>query len=159
MENNQTKIPDVVVVGDVAGSFCQDAADWLCRGGVGFTLTEDVYSATALIGQMDNQGKLLIVGTLEELSKEGMRFFGIAAGIGNIACCCLVQNLCELNSSKVAAAKNSGALIMTQFDDLTELLSSGPTEVKRTDNERKISLSRDDYALSEQELSALLEPR
>ena len=155
MKNSQTKIPDVVVLSDAADSSGQDAADWLRRGGIDFTLTEDVYSATALIVQMDGQSRGLIVGTLEELSKEGMRFFAIAAEIGNIACCCLVQNLCELNGPKAVTAKSSGALIMSQLDDLAELFSSTPAE----DNNKKISLSRDDYALSEQELSALLEPR
>ena len=159
MENNRTKILDVVVVGDATGSFSRDAADWLRRGGIGFILTENVYSATALIGQMDNRGKVLVIGTVEELSKEGMRFFGIAARIGNIDCCCLVQNLCELNCPKAVMAKNSGALIITQFDDLAELLSPGLASDKYTGNNKKISLSNGDYALSEQELSALLEAR
>ena len=155
MENSQTKIPDVVVVGDAMDSSGRDVADWLRREGIRFTFTEDVYSATALIVQMDNRSRVLIVGTLEELSKEGMRFFAIAAKVGNIVCCCLIQNLSELNGKKAAAAKNSGALIITQFGALAELLSSEPVE----DNKKEISLSRDDYALSEQELSALLEPR
>ena len=159
MENNQTKILDVVVVGEETGNFGRDAADWLRQHGISFTLTENVYSVTALIEQMDNRDRVLVVGTVDELSKENMRFFGIAARIGNIDCCCLVKNLNELNCPKAVIAKNSGALIITQLDDLAKLLSSISARDKYADNNKKISLSRDNYALSEQELSALLEAR
>jgi len=159
VENNQTKTLDVVVVGDATGNFGRDAADWLRQRGTCFIFTENVYSATALIEQMDNRDKVLIIGTIKELSKEGMRFFDIAARIGNINCCCLVQNFSELNCPKAVMAKNSGALIITQFNDLDELLGSGPAKDKCTDENKKISLSPDNYALSEQELSALLEAR
>ena len=138
MENNLTQIPEVVVVvGAAAGRFTCDVAGWLQSRKIHFIQTENVYSATALIGQIGNRLKILVIGALEELSKEGMRFFDIAAAAGNVTCCCLKQNAGEPDITKPAVS------VISRLDDLEGLLSYKPDSP--------------DYTLSQEELSALSE--
>ena len=137
VENNLTQLPEVLVVASAAGGFSCDVANWLQSRKIHFVQTENVYSATALIGQMGNKLKVLVIGTFEELSKEGMRFFDIAAARSNVTCCCLKQNAREPDITKPAV------LAIHSLDDIAKLLSHKP--------------DFPDYTLSEEELSALSE--
>ena len=154
MENNLTEAPKIIIAGIVTDRFGRNAADWLKQRGINFTSTDSIYSATALICQMDNSFKALVIGTIEELSKEDMRFLGIAAELGNVICCLLAKNIGKI-SGKIT--NNTAVLVIDQFDDLTSL--SSPKSVTDTlpDKNKKISLNRNDYALTEDEMSALLE--
>ena len=137
VENSLTQISKVVMVGKAAGGFSCDVANWLQSRKIHFVQTENVYSATALIGQIGNRLKVFVIGTFEELSKEGMHFFDIAAAAGNVTCCCLKQNARKPDITKPAV------LVISCLDDLEGLLFHKPDSP--------------DYTLSEEELSALSE--
>ena len=157
MENNLTaEAPEIIVVGIVTDKFGRNAADWLKQHRINFTSTDDIYSATALICQMKNSFKALIIVTIEELSKENMRFLDIAAELGNITCCLLATNIDQISGE---ITNNTAVLVIDQFDSLAG--SSNPESVTGTpfNKNKKISLDRNDYALSEDEMSALLGPR
>jgi len=154
VENNLTEISGIIVVGTVADRFGRNAADWLKQRGIRFISTENIYSVTALICQMDNRGRVFVIGTIEELSKEDMRFFDVAAELGNITCCGVAQNT-NLLSKKIA--DNPAVLVIDKFDNLTGESSPIFVADRPPDKNEKISLNRNDYALSEDETSALLE--
>ncbi|NIA17222.1 MAG: hypothetical protein GWO86_02625, partial [Planctomycetes bacterium] len=126
MESNLTQIPEVVVVGAAAQKFTCDVVNWLRSREIHFVLTENVYSATALIGQVDNRLKVFVIGTFEELSKEGMRFFDIAAAIGSVTCCCLEQSARDSDITKTAIVEKPAVLAISRLDDLEGLLFHKP---------------------------------
>lgn len=153
MKNDLIEAPEIIIAGIATDKFGRNAADWLKQRGVNFTSADDIYSATALICQMENNFKVLVIGTIEELSKENMRFLGIAAEIGNITCCLLAKNIDQISGE---ITNNTAVLVIDRFDGLTSL--SSPESVADTlpDKNKKISINRNDYALSEDETSALL---
>ena len=145
VESNLTQMSEVVVVGAAAEKFSRNVANWLQSREIRFVPAENVYSATAVIGQIDSHLKVLVIGTFEELSKEGMRFFDIAAARGNVTCICLEQNTRDCDIIKTAIAEKPAVSAISRLDDLKILLFQEPEPDKN------------DYLLSEEELSALSE--
>ena len=154
MENNRTEIGGIVVVDAVKDRFGRSAADWLQQRGVRFISTENIYSLTALISRMDTQDKVFVIGTIEELSKEDMRFFDVAAELGNITCCALAQNTNRLSKKII---DNPAVLVIDKFDNLPGLSSPKSITDITPDKGEKISLDRNEYAPSKDEMSALFE--
>ncbi len=79
-----------VVIGSDEDGYVERTVESLLEHGVGVTRCEDVYAAAAKLPQL-GRGRVLAVGRVEELKKEGGRFFRIA-GRNGFVCCCLVDS-------------------------------------------------------------------
>ena len=110
----------VVVVGNDR-DFAAIAGDMLRDSDITVTMSENVYSATALIAQKKERDNILVAGTVKELCKEEKRFLGICA--------------------------EAGISVVNQISRLAEILQ--PCKTKKV-------FCKDDYAVSEKELTALL---
>ena len=88
--------------------------------GIEYSCCEDVYAATAeLAGR--RYGKVLVVGTLCELSRERMRFFYICRQRPSARCFCLADSEC---SEKIVQAVREGAAVAGDIKELKQMITA-----------------------------------
>ena len=89
--------------------------------GIEYSCCDDVYAATAeLAGR--RSGKILVVGTLCELSREQMRFFYICRQRPLARCFCLADSEC---SEKIVQAVREGAAVAGDIKELKQMIAAG----------------------------------
>ncbi len=88
--------------------------------GVEYSCCEDVYAATAeLAGK--REGKVLVVGSLCELSREQMRFFYICRQRPLARCFCLAGSEC---AEKIVQAVRGGAAVAGSINELKQMIAA-----------------------------------
>ena len=114
---------------------------------VDFTTCPDVYAAVAYLAR--RPPGLIIVGKLGELSREGGRFFDLAARDGH-RCCCLADN------SLATPLPNPHTIMVSDMPQLLKTLEgllAAPAPPKQAG---KTEFDKDKFKATEAELKALL---
>jgi hypothetical protein len=88
--------------------------------GIEYSCCDDVYAATAELAGRRN-GKILVVGTLCELSREKMRFFYICRQRPLARCFCLADSEC---SEKIVQAVREGAAVAGDIKELKQMIAA-----------------------------------
>ena len=113
--------------------------------GIEYSCCEDVYAATAeLAGRRD--GKILVVGTLRELSREQMRFFYICRQRPLARCFCLADSEC---SEKIVQAVREGAAVAGDIKELKQMIAAGLADGK---DEEIVSTETPDESASRKQI-------
>ena len=95
--------------------------------GIEYSCCDDVYAATAeLAGK--RSGKILVVGTLCELSREQMRFFYICRQRPLAKCFCLADSEC---AEKIVQAAREGAAVAGDIKELKQMIAASLTDPLR----------------------------
>ncbi len=112
---------------------------------INFTPCPDVYAAVACIA--GGPAGLLIVGRLAELSREGGRFFHLAARCGH-RCCCLADNNTAAPPHPCTATASDMRQLLKMLETLLAERAASRTE--------KIKFDKSKFETTEAELKALL---
>jgi hypothetical protein len=88
--------------------------------GIEYSCCDDVYAATAELAGRRN-GKILVVGTLCELSREQMRFFHICRRRPLARCFCLADSEA---SGKIVQAVREGAAVAGDIKELKQMIAA-----------------------------------
>jgi hypothetical protein len=151
----------VIVVGSSADSFVRDVLNLSNGYDLDTVLCEDVYSCVSKLGRA---GGGLVVGRLEELSKEDGRFFDVARMHG-YKCCCFVDKNVAGRQKELLKAMQRGALLGAEVGRIDEMLmklsdrSSAADSTARSDGPPTGATSRffkDGFLITKDEMDALL---
>ena len=147
--------PLVIVVGDPCSEFVRTMVRLAREREVEAVPCDDAYSAVAEIGGLVDR-RVLIVGTMRELTRENGRFFELAAADA-IRCCCFVDTRTAAGRDGILSASRAGAAVISDLreaeDVLTEWLAG---DGRRPGRLAPQDLLDDDLRATEAELSALL---
>lgn len=147
--------PWVVVVGDPRSEFVQAMVRLSREHQVEVLRCEDVYSAVATMARAGGR-RVLVVGAMRELAREGGRFFRIAEANAQ-RCCCLVRHDPSLDAGAMTAAIRSGVHLARDTQEVETVfqdwLSDGGRWVPRPS---LADLRDEDLHATEEELIALL---
>ncbi len=151
----------VIIVGSSADSFVRDALN-LSNGCNGDTiLCEDVYSCVSKLGRA---GGGIVVGRLEELSKEEGRLFDVARMYG-YKCCCFVDRDVAGRQKELLKAMERGALLAAEVEQIGEMLmklsdrgsaSEATTRGGEPPAGATSSFFKDEFLITKDEMDALL---
>lgn len=148
----------VIITGRVTDDFLGKCRDILMEMGVGFTRCDDIYMAAAEVAVTDKK-KLLVLGRLEQLSKESCRFLQKAAE-KRLQCCCFTEEA-DMDDRKVRAVEQYGAIVVNDIDGvkklITELSTTGGLLPPQNEKTGKAShFNKDSFLATRAELDALL---
>jgi hypothetical protein len=171
----------VVVVGDPSREPAQTTARLAREREIDTVSCENVYSAVAQMAKAAD-GRILIVGTIQELAIENGSFFRIAAAHA-VPCCCLLDqagpagrqadphgDLSRWATQDLLEAVRAGATVLSDVQDLRGVLEKWlatarrhnspragrePSQAKRRTRDAA-GASYEDLRATEAELSALL---
>ncbi len=153
-----------IVVGSSADEFVRDTMSLLGDYKIEFVLCEDVYSAVGRLAKNNSDGNVLVIGRIEQLSREKGRFFHIA-GENRVSCCCLVDgNLVwkrRYPGVPGLAATETGAFIINEPVEIEKviagLLAGGLTSSSnKFENNKAPAFIKDEFLATKAELDALL---
>jgi len=150
---------DAIVLGSVADDFVRHTMDLLAEGGVEFILCEDVYSAVATLAKNDIAENVLIIGRVEQLSKEEGRFFQKLRK-GGLVCCCFAAGNLIRRQKQILSAMDAGAFVIDDPARIRELiakfsaggLARSSSEIKN----KSLSAFDDEFIITKVEMDALL---
>ena len=148
-----------IVVGNSASGLVCGTADLLREYGVEFAVCEDIYSVVAKLAK-NTYSDVLVIGRLEQLSREDGRFFQKMNEKG-FSCCCLADGGCEQKRKQVSAATAAGAFVINQLGQIEEVIAKLPAEYSDSSAARKTNntaavFNRNDFRTTQAELDALL---
>ena len=139
----------ILLIGSAWDEFVQWATEAARTRGAEVVGCEDIYAASAWAAKNHPAGQFIAVGSIEELGREGGRFFEKALH-RETACWCLAGR--KSNRRLIGFAQSLGACIIysrTQFEEkLSEAEFPAPLAEK---------FVKDEYRISRAELDALLD--
>ena len=156
----------VIVTAGVSDNFRWKVTFLLDRLGADYVVCEDLYATVARLAE--NRGSVAIVGSLEQLCREKMRFFEICRDRGDVKCCCLVRSNSVRSRRQVASAIMAGALVADNVEQIESMLEeiSGSRKDRRSPDRTdgpaakefssRKALSTEEGILSKSERDALL---
>jgi hypothetical protein len=158
----------VIVTAGVSDNFRWKVTFLLDRLGADYVVCEDLYATVAMLAERRRHEPVAIVGSLEQLCREQMRFFDICRDRGEVECCCLVRSNSLRSRRQMASAIKAGAFVadnVEQIEGMLEGISGSRKDRKSSDrtvgraakefSSRK-DLSADEGILSRSERDALL---
>ena len=153
----------VVVTGKYK-SFKTEVADFLARCGIKVTFCDSLYAAAGELSCAVTNGKILVIGTLAELSREVGRFFQICSKRPDVTCLCFIRPGSERHN-RIGVAVRWGALIVSDMEDFEHTVQEWSKEW--TARQERVFPSkaagkrpiREELNISRAELEALLEGR
>lgn len=158
-KSNSKRRFDVIVLGSVADDFVRHTMDSLAEGGVEFIVCEDVYSAVATLAKNDIAENVLIIGRVEQLSKEGGYLFQKLQG-SNLVCCCFAAGNLVRRQKQILSAMEAGAFVIDDPAGMRELIakfSSGGLACSSSEiKDESLSAFDDEFIVTEAEMDALL---
>jgi hypothetical protein len=113
---------------------------------------DDVYAVVATTAGAGDR-PTLVLGRIQDLSRENGRFFPLAAANG-VCCCCLLDPSPAARQGLVYAALQAGTLVVAAVGEVRAILQDWLADGRRRPNLR--ALPEDDLRATEAELSALL---
>ena len=150
---------DAIVLGSVADDFVRHTTDLLAEGGVEFILCEDVYSAVATLAKNDIAENALIIGRVEQLSREEGYLFQKLQG-SNLVCCCFAGGNLVHRQKQILSATEAGAFVIDDPAGMRELIAKfSAGGLARSSSEIKdesFSAFDDEFIVTEAEMDALL---
>lgn len=152
----------VLVVGRGSEDLGAEAASLFERFGIERLFCENVYQAVSeLAGETLKGKKVIVVGDVGELSREGQRFFEICAERGDCCCCCFFDGGKSKQRHSMLGAIQSGVFFARNAIELERMmeqilasLTSGTEISKRTIQSKHVN--RREGVLEQGELDALL---
>ena len=158
----------VIVVAGRSDGFGWEITFLLDRMGASYVVCEDLYAAVGRLAVANQLRPVVVVAGMEELSREGMRFFDICRRRGGVRCCCLTRNNSMYSRRQIAAALKTGACIAADVAELeTALEEILASSMDRGAENRRVKADTEPLAtpksliegagrLSQAELDALL---
>jgi hypothetical protein len=145
-----------IVVGNSSDEFVRHTTNVLKNYELEFSICPDVYQAVSRLAKTN--GNVLIVGRIEQLSRENGRFFRIA-GKKKAWCCCLTETNSARQYLRSLSMIGTDAFVINEpveFEDvLTRLLHARDFGPAASSNKPQ-AINRD-IRLTSEELSALLD--
>ncbi len=121
MEDNRNKADfSVIIIGTESDRLITRAAGMFQRLDVDFVICRDIYEGIANLAQSPARSGL-VVGRLEQLSREKGRLFDKAAQAG-WECCCLAKRISGNTRTRAIQAMKSGAVVVNDPGQLEGLL-------------------------------------
>ena len=151
----------VIVVGSSADGFVRDVLNLSNGYDLDTVPCEDVYSCVSMLGRSVGG---LVVGRVEELSKEDGRLFDVARMYG-YKCCCLVDRDVAGRQKELLKAMERGALLAAEAGQIGEMLmklsdrNSAADSTGRGDGPpagATSSFFKDEFLITRDEMDALL---
>jgi len=141
-----------IIVGNLGDEFVSYTEQLLNSYRVEAVICEDIYSAVCKL--TINRGKdILVIGRIEHMSVEKGRFFDKAQK-NNVSCCCLVNKVSQ--GQQVLMAKEKGAFVVNGPEQLKELVTEMVSDGEALKNKRSTTFDKDEFAMTQAELDALL---
>jgi len=144
-----------IVVGNSNDEFVRHTTNVLGNYELEFSVCPDVYQAVSRLAKTN--GNVLIVGRVEQLSRENGRFFRIA-GKKKARCCCLTETNSARQYLRSLSMIGTDAFVINEpaeiEDVLARLLQTRDPSVA-TSSDKPRAMNRDIWLTSE-ELGALL---
>ena len=127
-----------------ADVFCTAVTGLLEGFGIEYSCCGNVYAATAELARR-SEGKVFVIGSLCELSKEGMRFFHICSQRFDTRCFCFAGSE---PAEKILPALRKGVAVANDVKELEQMISASLQEVrKRIDQSVRLSKEELDVVL------------
>jgi hypothetical protein len=127
-----------------ADVFCTAATGLLEGFGIEYSCCGNVYAATAELARR-REGKVFVIGSLCELSKEGMRLFHICSQRSDTRCFCFVGSE---PAEKIFPALREGVAVANDVKELEHMISASLQEGrKRIDQSVHLSKEELDVVL------------
>jgi len=111
----------VILVGAESDQFVRFATAMSSRLAVNFAVCRDLYEVAAELARRPVQ-RCLVVGRLEQLSRERGRLFEKAAQAG-WACCCIAKKISGSTRNWAIRAMQSGAIVVNDVGQLEEVVT------------------------------------
>lgn len=157
----------VIVIARPCDGFRWQATFLLDRLNIEHIVCQDIYHAIAELQQKCHRHKShVLVGAMQELCREDMRFLDLCQARKNTICCCLATGSLQHNLPKIIAAMETSALVVANIMDLEatiETLLKTPSNkwslnpMSKTEDIKSLShTDKDDITLTQAELDALL---
>lgn len=144
-----------IVVGNLSDEFIRHTTNVLGNYELEFSVCPDVYQAVSRLAK--TSGNVLIVGRIEQLSRENGRFFRIASK-KKAWCCCLTETNSARQYLRSLSMIGTDAFVINEpaeiEDVLARLLQSRDTSVAASSDKPR-AMNRD-IRLTNEELGALL---
>lgn len=148
-----------MVVGSSADEFVRHTMNLLGDCGVEFVLCEDVYLAVGELAK-NTLGKTIVIGRLEQLSREQGRFFQKVSENG--FCCCLADTNSARKRKQILAAMEAGAFVINEPAEIGEVITRFVAGGLASSSEKKgnngaSAFIKDEFLTTKAERDALLE--
>lgn len=157
--SNSKRRFDAIVLGSVEDDFVRESMGLLAEGGVEFILCEDVYSAVATLAKNDIAENALIIGRVEQLSREEGYLFQKLQG-SNLVCCCFADGNLVRRQKQILSAMEAGAFVIDDPAGMRELIAKfSAGSLARSSSEIKnksLSAFDDEFIITKAETDALL---
>ena len=112
-----------LLVGRGSAGFEAEAASLFNRFGIERLFCENVYQAVSeLAGETLAGKKVIVVGDIDELSREGQRFFEICAERGDCCCCCFFDGGRSKQRHSMLDAIKSGVFFVRDTGELERVM-------------------------------------
>ena len=141
------KVASAILIGQPSDDFVGQCTAILTQRRVDFIHCPDVYSAVACIAR--KCPGFLVLGRLNELSREDGRFFDLAARYG-CHCCCLAHN------DTASAQQQPQIVIASNMSELKAAIESLLDAPLATRLAGKTEFDKEKFKTTEAELKALL---
>ena len=144
-----------VVVGNSSDEFIRHTTNVLGNYELEFSVCPDVYQAVSRLAKTN--GNVLIVGRVEQLSRENGRFFRIA-GKKKARCCCLTETNSARQYLRSLSMIGTDAFVINEPAEIEDVLARllqarDPSVAALSDKPRAMNR---DIRLTNEELGALL---
>ena len=149
----------VIVVGNRTDGFVRYVMDLLSDYGIEFVRCDDVYSAVGRLAK-DTRGDILVVGRLEQLSREQGRLFHITSKNGG-TCCCLADTGSAQKYLQALAAIETEAFVINEPEEIKELITrlfagTLARSPRKKENNKASAFNKEDFLTTKAEMDALL---
>jgi len=158
VRNSSTQL-EAVIVGSRPDKFVEYALKLFDRCAIDYVLYDNLYAAAARLAQKKGRN-VVVVGRMQQLSKEAGRLFEKIRKYG-MSCCCLAEKLPAGDRKAVLAAMQAGTrIISTPVETVGVIEGLLADNVKRRDKmkaSRRTTFIREEYLTTGAEIEALLE--
>jgi hypothetical protein len=151
-----------IVIAGKYESFKVQTLHFLARRGIEVTFCDSLYAAAGVLAHVRENEKILVVGSLAELSREAGRFFQICSRRPEVKCLCFIRPETE-QPGRISAAVRRGTLVASDMEDFQEAVNEWSKEwtaQQETASSNKAAgkkPAKEQGTVSKAELDALLE--
>ncbi len=159
-ESNSNQQLYTIVVGSPADDFVRHTISVLGEYELEYVLCDNVYLAVGRLAK-NTRRNVLVIGRLEQLSREEGRFFSRMEGIG-LFCCCLAGGGSDRRRRRqILAATQAGAFVVNEPAEIGEIIikllaGSLALSLEMKGRSGPSAFIKDEFLTTRAELDALL---
>lgn len=158
-ESNSNRQLYTIVVGSSTDEFVRHTIGVLGNYEVEYALCDNVYLAVGRLAK-NTRRNVLVIGRLEQLSREEGRFFSRIDGKG-LFVCCLAGGDSARRRKQISAAMQAGALVVNEPAEVGEIIikllaGSLALSLEMKGHSGHSALIKDEFLTTRAELDALL---